>query len=234
MTDHEAVVMAEAPKIDGRLLRRTAFRAPILGLIAAPVIAGIILLRPEPAGLPPEGKRMAAIFLVALILWATEALPIAVTALLVIILQPIFRVEELRTAFNAFMSPVFFFVIASFCLAEAIISSGLDRRFALWLLSRAGTDSRRVILAFIVGTAAISTISFLLGLLDSVRPNDPAHLPGLPVRPRTLEALDAALVRRRALFGVRSKPNPDAETPATDAVNITFFGFTSGWPAAWR
>jgi sodium-dependent dicarboxylate transporter 2/3/5 len=117
-----------------------------------------VLVVPTPAGLPPEGQRMAAIFLVALILWASEAIPIAVTALLVIILQPIFQVEHLRTAFTTFISPVFFFVVAMFCIAEAIISAGLDRRFALWLLARAGTDSRRVVLAFIAGTAAVSTI----------------------------------------------------------------------------
>jgi sodium-dependent dicarboxylate transporter 2/3/5 len=101
---------------------------------------------------------MAALFLVALILWATEAVPIAITALLVVILQPIFQVARLQAAITSFISPVFFFVIAMFVLAAAIVTAGLDRRFALWLLDRAGTDSRRVVLALMVGTATISTI----------------------------------------------------------------------------
>ena len=128
------------------------------GIVAAIVVLGIVLMLPEPDGLPAAGKRMGAIFLVALILWATEAIPIAVTGLLTIVLQPLLRVAELSTAFTTFMSPVFFFVLAMFCLAEAFIRSGLHRRFSLWLLSRVGTESRRVILAFMVGTAAISTI----------------------------------------------------------------------------
>jgi len=101
---------------------------------------------------------MAALFLVTLILWMTEAIPVAVTALLALALQPIFRVATLQTAFTSFISTVFFFVIAMFCIAQAFISSGLDRRFAVWLLARAGTDSRRVLFAFLAGTATVSTV----------------------------------------------------------------------------
>ncbi|HYE64701.1 MAG TPA: SLC13 family permease, partial [Pyrinomonadaceae bacterium] len=158
MIEQEAAISSQAVKVEAQAVQRSFNRAPLIGIIAAIVVAGVILLLPEPAGLSPQGKRMAAIFLAALILWATEALPTAVTALLVIILQPIFQVEELRAAFTSFMSPVFFFVVAMFCIAGALIHSGLDRRFALWLLSRAGTDSRRVVFAFMAGTAAISTI----------------------------------------------------------------------------
>jgi len=152
MADLDAVntmsVEANRPR---HRLRLTALLVAALGAVA-------VLLLPAPAGLSVEGKSMAAIFLVALVLWATEAIPIAVTSLLVIILQPVLGVEDLRTAFNTFISPVFFFVLAMFCIAQAFISSGLDRRFALWLLALAGADSRRVVLAFMVGTAGISTI----------------------------------------------------------------------------
>jgi sodium-dependent dicarboxylate transporter 2/3/5 len=137
---------------------RPRHRLRLLALLVATLGSAAVLLLPAPAGLSAEGKSMAAIFWVALVLWATEAIPVAVTSLLVIILQPIFGVEDLRTAFNTFISPVFFFVLAMFCIAQAFISSGLDRRFALWLLTLAGADSRRVVLAFMVGTAGISTI----------------------------------------------------------------------------
>jgi sodium-dependent dicarboxylate transporter 2/3/5 len=128
------------------------------GLLIALIGAALLLLLPEPSGLSPEGKRMAAIFFIALVLWATESIPIAVTALLVVFLQPVLGIAELRTAFGNFISPVFFFVFAMFCISTAFTASGLDRRFAVWLLARAGTDTRRVLLAFMVGTATISTI----------------------------------------------------------------------------
>lgn len=129
----------------------------VAGLVAAVVVAGLMCVLPPPENLSVPGMRMAGVFLIALILWATEAVPIAVTALLVVILQPLLGVAELRPAIASFMSPVFFFVIAMFCIAEVIVSTSLAKRFALWLLSRAGTDARRVVLAFMVGTATIST-----------------------------------------------------------------------------
>jgi sodium-dependent dicarboxylate transporter 2/3/5 len=152
MADLDAVNTPSAGPTRARhRLRLAALAVAALGAVA-------VLVLPAPEGLSAEGKRMAAVFLVALVLWATEAVPIAVTSLLVIILQPIFGVEDLRTAFSTFISPVFFFVFAMFCIAQAFVSSGLDRRFALWLLALGGTDSRRVVLAFMAGTAGISTI----------------------------------------------------------------------------
>ena len=50
--------------------------------------SGFILILPSPEGLPPEAHRLAALFAGVLVLWSTEALPIAVTALLALALQP--------------------------------------------------------------------------------------------------------------------------------------------------
>jgi len=130
----------------------------MLGISAALLTALLLLGLPTPETLPTEGQRMAAIFAIVLILWVTEALPVAVTSLLAIVLLPIFGVADLGTAFTTFISPVFFFVLAMFIIAQAFISSGLDRRFALWLLARAGTDSRRVLIVFMLGTCLVSTI----------------------------------------------------------------------------
>jgi solute carrier family 13 (sodium-dependent dicarboxylate transporter), member 2/3/5 len=106
----------------------------------------------------PDGRRMAGLFTAVFVLWATEAVPVAITALLAVALQPILGIEAVRGAFASFMSPVFFFVLAMFFLASALMASGVDRRFALWLLARAGRDPRRILLALMAGTAAISTV----------------------------------------------------------------------------
>ena len=82
-----------------------------IGLAIAAVV--VVLNLPTPDTLPAEGHRLAAIFLAAIILWATEAIPIAVTALLVITLQPIFGVTDLHGAFAGFVSPVFFLCVGN-------------------------------------------------------------------------------------------------------------------------
>src|SRR5262245_9277101 len=89
------------------------------------------------SGLGGPGCRMAALFAGILTLWAMEAVPVAVTALLAVALQPILGIEEVKAAFASFISPVFFFVLSMFFLAAAIVASGVDRRFALALLVRA-------------------------------------------------------------------------------------------------
>ena len=160
-------------------------RKELFGGVGSIAAAELVLSHPAPAGLSPEGHRMAALFVVTLILFMTEALPVAVTAILAIGLQPLFGVAPIGAAIATAMSPVFYFVIAMFCIAQAFVSSGLDRRFALWLLARAGTDSRRVLAAFMGGTAVMSTVisdvpctalfmAIALGLFEKmgIRPGD--------------------------------------------------------------
>ncbi len=145
-------------------------RSATVGLLAAIGVTGLVLLLPTPERLSPEAHRMAALFAGVLVLWATEALPIAVTALLALTLQPLFRLTSLvadrppttGAIFGAaaanFMSSVFFFVLVMFAIAFAWVKTGLARRFALWMIARAGTDARRVVYVFMIGTASISMI----------------------------------------------------------------------------
>jgi solute carrier family 13 (sodium-dependent dicarboxylate transporter), member 2/3/5 len=128
------------------------------GLALAALAAVLTIVLPTPAGLTPQGKHLAGVFVIAILLWVTEAIPIAVTSLLVILLQPVFQVTTVGAAVGGFMTPVFFFVLAMFCIAQVVVDSGLARRFALVLLERARTDSRRVVLAFMVGAASMSTV----------------------------------------------------------------------------
>lgn len=121
-------------------------------------VAVLTIVLPPPAGLTPPQKNLAGVFAIALILWVTEAIPIAVTSLLVVLLQPVFQITTPGAAMTSFVSPVFFFVLVMFCIAQVVVDSGLARRFALVLLTRAGTDSRHVVLAFMVGAATMSTI----------------------------------------------------------------------------
>ena len=139
----------------------------LLSIFVAVLAASIVLIIPIDDFLSENGKRvifsqqsrsLAAIFVFTLILWSTEALPIAVTALLAIVLQPLLEVAATRDAFTAFMSPVFFFVIAMFIIAGSISETRLDKRFAFFLLNKAGTKSTRIILALMIGTATLSSI----------------------------------------------------------------------------
>jgi sodium-dependent dicarboxylate transporter 2/3/5 len=128
------------------------------GLIASLIGMAVVLLLPTPEGLGEPGQRMAALFVLILILWSTEALPIAITSLLALVFQPILGLNSLNTAFTNFIGPVFFFVLVMFIIAHAWVKTGLAHRFALTLISRAGTDAKRVVYAFVIGTGMVSLI----------------------------------------------------------------------------
>jgi sodium-dependent dicarboxylate transporter 2/3/5 len=146
-------------------------RIEMLTLLAAVAATTLVLLLPRPEGLPAEGQRLAAAFIGILILWSTEALPIAITSLLAIALQPIFGLSSilapgarvntgtiLGAAFTNFISAPFFFVLFMFTIAFAWVKTGLARRFALWMIAQAGTDARRAVYVFMFGAGLISAI----------------------------------------------------------------------------
>ncbi len=136
----------------------STYRPKPMAIVAALVAAAVIIMLPTPEGLTPLGQRTAALFVAALILWSTEALPIAVTSLLAIVIQPLLAISELGPAMSASMSPVFFFVLVMFIIALAWTKTGLARRFALWMLSKAGNSSTRAVYVFVFGTGLLSMI----------------------------------------------------------------------------
>ena len=113
----------------------------------------------DPRVLSRAGCGLAAIFFLALVLWSTEAIPIGITSLLMVVLPPLLKVvTSIGESTTGYTSPVVFFVIGAYCLAFAVVQSGAGQRFALWLFTCSGTDSKRVILSSMVGTAAISAL----------------------------------------------------------------------------
>src|SRR5687768_5908756 len=98
---------------------RGPLRVDIIGLVAAAVAMAVVLALPAPAGLPPAAQRLAALIAAALVLWVTEALPVAITSLLVVGLQPVLGINPLPVAITNFMNMVFFFLFVMFIIALA-------------------------------------------------------------------------------------------------------------------
>jgi len=113
----------------------------------------------DPKVLSQAGRGLAALFIAALVLWSTEAIPIGLTSLLMIVLPPILKVvTSMSDAAVGYTSPVVFFVIGAYCIAFAVVQSGTGPRFAMWLFTRSGTGARGAVLSSMVGTAAISAL----------------------------------------------------------------------------
>ena len=130
--------------------RRTA------GLILAPVV--LIGLLAAPLAIPAPAHRLAAVLSMMVVLWVTEALPLAVTALIGPVLVILLQVAPARAAFAPFADPIIFLFIGSFMLAEAMFVHGLDRRIAFGALSSpmVGGSPTRILVAYGFVAAAIS------------------------------------------------------------------------------
>ena len=131
-------------------------RRRTIGLFAGPLVCVALLLAPLPLAAPAH--RVSAILGMMIVFWVTEALPLAVTALLGPVLAVLFRVVPAATAFAAFADPIIFVFIGSFILAEAMFVHGVDRRIAYTALSWrfVGASAPRILLTFGAVTMILS------------------------------------------------------------------------------
>ena len=127
------------------------------GLVLGPLVFGLLLLFPLPAP-NPEAARLAAVLGFALVWWITEAVPIPVTALLAPALAVLLGIGTAGEMFAAFGDPIVFLFLGGFVLAEAMITTGLDRRIAFTILAQPSVAATpaRLLIGFAVLTAGAS------------------------------------------------------------------------------
>ncbi|MBM3750596.1 MAG: DASS family sodium-coupled anion symporter [Acidimicrobiia bacterium] len=162
--------------------RRTA------GLILGPLLAALMLWLPMDVS--PAAHNLSAVLVLMIVLWMTEAIPLAATALLGPTLVVVLGVAPARAAFAPFADPIIFLFIGSFILAEAMFVHRLDRRMAFSALASPwiGTSALRLIVVYAgvaaglsmwMSNTATTAMFFPLGMavlaeLGRGRTNDPA------------------------------------------------------------
>ena len=105
-----------------------------------------------------RAKVMVAILFVAALFWATGAVPIGITALLVGALMYFFGVFPADQVAKAYAKDSVVFIFGVLALAAAISKTGLDRRIGILLL---GTSTSLVRFGLIFGPLLAITASFL-------------------------------------------------------------------------
>ena len=127
-----------------------------IGLVLGPVAAILILAFFEPASMPIEGRRTAALAALMAIWWATEAAPMAVTAFLPMVLLPFMDVMPIEDTAPNYAHPIIYLFFGGFVMALAIEQSGLHRRVALQIFRFAGMNGRSLVAGFMFASAIIS------------------------------------------------------------------------------
>ncbi|AMQ57124.1 SLC13 family permease [Algoriphagus sanaruensis] len=127
-----------------------------IGLFLGPIAFCVILGIVESPGLNSEGLAMLALTVWMAIWWITEAMPIAGTAILPLILMPLLGILKIDLVSANYMHPTVLLYMGGFLLATGIEKWNLHQRIALNIINLLGTDLRKIVLGFILATGFLS------------------------------------------------------------------------------
>ena len=125
------------------------------GLVLGLGVTAAIMMFTEIGG-NPQTTRMTAVAVMMSILWITEAIPLAATALLPLGLFPILGIASSKSTATQYMNSIVFLLIGGFMIALAMQRWHLHKRIALNVLTLFGGQPTRVLLGFMLATAGLS------------------------------------------------------------------------------
>ena len=115
------------------------------------------------AGADPEAeytlsaiRTVAAVTILMGVWWMTEAIPLAATALLPLIIFPLAGVGTIKEVGAPYASATIFLFMGGFLIALALQRWNLHRRLALYVVKIIGTSPKRLILGFMLATGFLS------------------------------------------------------------------------------
>jgi sodium-dependent dicarboxylate transporter 2/3/5 len=127
-----------------------------VGLFLGPLLAVLMLWSDAPTGLSEAGWRTAAVGLLMAVWWATEAVPIAIAALVPLVCFPLLGIATIQDTASPYANKVIYLFLGGFIVAYAMQRWNLHRRIALNLLQVANGNGRSLVGGFMLASAVIS------------------------------------------------------------------------------
>ncbi|MCA1169738.1 SLC13 family permease [Rothia kristinae] len=129
----------------------------LLGLIGGPVLAVLVWFLLPADQMPDSARLTGAVAVLMGVWWMTEALPIPATALIPLIVFPIFedgvKFDDVGASYG---NNVIFLFMGGFLLALAMQRWNLHRRIALLTLKVMGTRPSAMVAGFMIATGFLS------------------------------------------------------------------------------
>jgi len=130
--------------------------AKIFGFVLAPIIFFILVFFIDLEPGKPQVTYTLAIAIIMAVWWVTEVVPLAVTALIPVVLFPLFGIMNGRDVSATYFNHVIFLFIGGFMVALAMQRWNLHKRIALKILMFTGSSPARILLGFMFATAFLS------------------------------------------------------------------------------
>lgn len=114
---------------------------------------------PCPEGLGRDGMLVIGLTLFNIVLWMGNVVPKPIAGLIVLLLLPLLGITDgFSATYKTFISSVFFFLLAAFAIAAMIHNSDLPKRLMAFFLNKFGNSTKKIVLAFMIVSAIISTV----------------------------------------------------------------------------
>lgn len=127
-----------------------------IGFIIGPFLFCIVFFSSPFEGLSAEANAVLASTLWIASWWLSEALPISATALLPIVLLPLTGGASIGQTTAAFGDKMLYLFVGGFIIAIVMQKWNLHRRIAIGIISAVGTNTRLIVLGFMLATGLLS------------------------------------------------------------------------------
>jgi solute carrier family 13 (sodium-dependent dicarboxylate transporter), member 2/3/5 len=185
-------------------------------IIAAPLVSLLSYFLLLQLGLAEKPAIAAAITLLTVIWWVTEAIPIPATSLVPFALLPMFGIVDHKTVASSLGSHVILLLMGAFMLSKAIEKSGTHQRLAVYMVKLVGVSSaKRLVLGFMLAS----------GILSMWISNTATTLIMLPIALAILAHVNNARLKVALILGIAYAASVGGiGTPIGTPPNVIFMG----------
>ncbi len=127
-----------------------------IGFVVGPLLFLLVIFIKPFSWLTEEANEVIGVAFWMISWWVSEAAPIPVTALLPIVLFPMFEVMPIGEATSPYANQIIFLFMGGFIIALALEKHKLHERIALNLIKLTGTSGNGIIMGFMIATGFLS------------------------------------------------------------------------------
>jgi sodium-dependent dicarboxylate transporter 2/3/5 len=117
-----------------------------------------------------EGKAAMALFLLTVVWWVAEVVPIGVTSIAIGVIQALFLIRPADVAFSNFLVPSVWFIFASLIIGAVFTKTGLTKRIAYKMLGIVGERTSMILLGCFIMTTILTLVMAHTAVAATVYP----------------------------------------------------------------